>query len=247
MGVRLMDRSIYDHMAEHDQTHWWYTARRRVLAAFIGREIRLPAHARILEIGCGTGHNIPMLRGFGTVDAVELDPAARAVASERLGIEVVGASLPGLQGIAEPHYDLVAILDVIEHVEDDRAGLAAIARRLNPGGKVLITVPAHQWMWSAHDTLNHHHRRYSKKSLAALVADAGLKLERMSYFNSLLFPLAVAARLASKATGREGGGDTLPPALVNRLFDRLFGAEAYLLGKVPLPPGLSLVAIASAT
>lgn len=242
-----MDRSIYDHMASHDQTHWWYTARRRVLAAFIAREIALRADARILEVGCGTGHNVPMLRGFGQVDAVELDPAARAVASERLGIEVVGASLPGLKGVGVHLYDLVAVLDVIEHVEDDRAGLVALAERLRPGGKILITVPAHQWMWSAHDTLNHHHRRYSKKSLAALVAGAGLKLERMSYFNSLLFPLAVAARLAGKLTGREGGGDTLPPAPVNRLFDRLFGAEAYLLGKVPLPPGLSLVALASAT
>lgn len=242
-----MDRSIYDHMAAHDQTHWWYTARRRVLAAFITREIMLPPNARILEIGCGTGHNVPMLRGFGTVDAVELDDAARAVASQRLGIDVVGASLPGLEGIAERNYDLVAILDVIEHVADDSAGLAAIARRLKPGGKVLITVPAHQWMWSAHDTLNHHHRRYSKKSLGALVAGAGLTLERMSYFNSLLFPLAVAARLASKASGREGGGDAVPVAPVNRLFDRLFGAEAYLVGRIPLPPGLSLVAVASAT
>lgn len=242
-----MDRSIYDHMAEHDQTHWWYTARRRVLAAFITREIALPPDAHILEIGCGTGHNVPMLRGFGCVDAVELDPAARAVASDRLGIEVLGAALPGLEGVAERHYDLVAILDVIEHVEDDRAGLAAIARRLKPGGKVLISVPAHQWMWSAHDTLNHHHRRYSKKTLAALVAGAGLKLDRLHYFNSLLFPLAVAARLASKAMGRDGGDEKLPPAPLNRLFDRLFGAEAYLLGKVPLPPGLSLVAIASAT
>ena len=241
-----MDRSIYDHMAEHDQTHWWYTARRRVLAAFIRREITLSANPKILEIGCGTGHNVPMLRGFGAVDAVELDPAARAVASERLGIEVMGASLPGLEGIAECHYDLVAILDVIEHVEDDSAGLAAITRLLKSGGKVLITVPAHQWMWSAHDRLNHHHRRYSKKTLTELVAGAGLRLEQMRYFNSLLFPLAVVARLASKATGREGGEDKLPPAPVNRLFDTLFGAEAYLLGKVPLPPGLSLVAIASA-
>ncbi|MDP9085399.1 MAG: SAM-dependent methyltransferase, partial [Pseudomonadota bacterium] len=98
----------------------------------------------------------------------------------------------------------------------------------------------------AHDRLNHHHRRYSKKTLTELVAGAGLRLEQMRYFNSLLFPLAVVARLASKATGREGGEDKLPPAPVNRLFDTLFGAEAYLLGKVPLPPGLSLVAIASA-
>jgi SAM-dependent methyltransferase len=247
MGLRLMDRSIYDHMVDHDQTHWWYTARRRILAAFIAREIVLPPDARILEIGCGTGHNVPMLRAFGTVDATELDDAAREVATARLGIDIVSASLPELDGIAERHYDLVAILDVIEHVEDDRAGLTAIARRLRPGGSVLITVPAHQWMWSAHDTLNHHYRRYSKKRLAALVAGAGLELQRISYFNSLLFPLAIAAQLASKATGGKGGDNKRPPRGVNRLFDRLFGVEAYLLGRIPLPPGLSLVAVARAT
>ena len=242
-----MERVVYDRMAELDQTHWWYTARRRVLAAFIEREISLPQDARILEIGCGTGHNVPMLRQFGTVDAAELDDDARGVASKRLGIEVIGASLPELSGVPEHRYDLVALLDVIEHVAQDREGLASIARRLKPGGRVLITVPAHQWMWSAHDRANHHHRRYSRKGLAELVRDAGLKLDHISYFNSLLFPLAIAARFASKVTGRDVGDDKLPPAALNRLFDRVFGAESYLLGRVPMPPGLSLIAVASAT
>lgn len=242
-----MDRAIFDRMAELDQTHWWYTARRRILSAFIAREIRPPANAQILEIGCATGHNVPMLRRFGTVDAVELDPESRAIASNRLGIDVRDASLPELVGVPDHHYDLVALLDVIEHVGDDRAALAAIARRLRPGGRILLTVPAHQWMWSGHDVLNHHHRRYSRKALVALVRDCGLKLDRIGYFNSILFPLAVAARMARKLTGKEGKDDALPPAPVNRLFDRLFGAEAYLLGRVPLPPGLSLIAVVSAT
>ena len=165
----------------------------------------------------------------------------------RSGIAVRNASLPELVGVPEAHYDLVALLDVIEHVGDDRAALAAIARRLRPGGRILLTVPAHQWMWSGHDVLNHHHRRYSRKALVALVRDSGLTLDRIGYFNSILFPLAVAARMARKLTGKEGKDDALPPAPVNRLFDRLFGAEAYLLGRVPLPPGLSLVAVVSAT
>ena len=242
-----MERVIYDQMAAYDQVHWWYTARRRVLSALIKRLIPLPAGARILEIGCGTGHNVPMLRGFGTVDAVELDPDARAIASDRLGMPVIGASLPVLEGVPEGQYDLVALLDVIEHVADDAAGMAGVARRLRPGGRVLLTVPAHQWMWSAHDLLNHHHRRYSRRSLEQLVEGAGLKLERIGYFNSLLFPLAVAQRWAGKLVGREGGGDTPPVAPLNRLFDAVFGAEAYLVGRVPMPPGLSLYAIAAAT
>lgn len=242
-----MERVIYDRMAELDQTHWWYTARRRVLAAFIRREITLPKNARLLEIGCGTGHNVPMLREFGSVDAVEIDADARRVATGRLGIAVAEASLPELTGIPEKYYDLVALLDVIEHVEEDHAALSSIARRLRPGGRVLITVPAHQWMWSAHDRLNHHHRRYSKRALAALIEGSGLKIGKLSYFNSLLFPLAVGARLVGKLTGKDDTDDTLPPQLINMLFDRLFGAEAYFLGRVPLPPGLSLVAVASAT
>lgn len=242
-----MEREIFDRMAELDQVHWWYAARRRVLSAFIAREIRPPAGARILEIGCATGHNVPMLRRFGTVDAVEMDGLSRATASKRLGIEVGNASLPELVGVPDHHYDLIALLDVIEHVGDDRAALAAIARRLRPGGRILLTVPAHQWMWSGHDVLNHHHRRYSRKALVALVRDCDLKLDRIGYFNSILFPLAVAARMARKLTGKEGKDDALPPAPVNRLFAGLFGAEAYLLGRVPLPPGLSLVAVVSAT
>jgi SAM-dependent methyltransferase len=101
MGIRLMERIIYDRMAELDQLHWWYTARRRILSALIGREIKLPDNARILEIGCGTGHNVPMLRSFGAVDAVELDDDARSVASDRLGMKVIGASLPELAGVEE--------------------------------------------------------------------------------------------------------------------------------------------------
>ncbi len=242
-----MERVIYDRMAELDQMHWWYTARRRILSAFIAREIAPPRSALILEIGCGTGHNVPMLRRFGEVDAVELDEAARAVASERLGVQVLAASLPALEGVAEGRYDLIALLDVIEHVEDDVASLASIARRLRPSGRILITVPAHPWMWSAHDRLNHHHRRYSRAALARLIDQSGLKIERLSYFNSLLFPLAVAARGLGKLTGKDDTDDKLPPRPVNRLFDRLFGLEAYLVGRVPMPPGLSLVAVVSAT
>ena len=242
-----MERVVYDRMAELDQVHWWYTARRRVLADFIQREVRPPADAQILEIGCGTGHNVPMLRAFGTVDAVELDDDARAVACNRLGMAVVGASLPTLAGLPRNRYDLVALLDVIEHVENDVAGLSAVARLLSPGGQVLITVPAHQWMFGAHDRLNHHFRRYSRNTLRDLIEQSGLRVDKLTYFNSLLFPLAVAERLAGRITGKEETDDSLPPAALNRAMAAVFGAERYLIGRVPMPPGLSLIALASAT
>ena len=240
-----MERIVYDRMAELDSRHWWYRARRDILARLIERRLKLPASSRILEIGCGTGHNLEMLQRFGTADGIEIDPAARALAETRLGRPIGDSPLPGLSGVADGSYDLVAILDVLEHVEEDRAALESIARKLKPGGRILITVPAHPWMWSAHDEVNHHKRRYTRRALRKVIAEAGLRLELLSWFNSLLFPLAAAARLAGRITGKQDSDDTLPPAIVNRLFETIFGLERYALGRLPLPPGVSLVAIVS--
>jgi SAM-dependent methyltransferase len=242
-----MERIVYDRMAELDSRHWWYRARREILADLIRRRIRLPGEARLLEIGCGTGHNLVMLKRFGRVDAVEIDAAARAIASRRLGHAVMAAPLPALTGVADGAYDLVALLDVLEHVEEDREALASIARKLRPGGRILIAVPAHPWMWSGHDVVNHHKRRYTKKTLRAVVAAAGLKLEMMSWFNSLLFPLAAAARFAGKVRRKQDSDDKLPPRPLNTLFETLFGLERYAIGRLPFPPGVSLVAIVSAS
>jgi SAM-dependent methyltransferase len=247
VGFPLMERVIYDRMAELDELHWWYRARREVLAALIERTIKLPKKARILEVGCGTGHNIQMLERFGNVDGIEIDPEARAFAEKRLGRKIATAPLPEMPGIKRGHYDLVAALDVVEHIDDDHAAIAGLASCIKPGGKLLVTVPAHQWMWSAHDELNHHKRRYSKRGLRQLIEASPLQLDAIGYFNSFLFPLAVGARLVAKATGRGGGDDSLPPKPVNYAFERAFAAERRLIGRVPLPPGLSLFAVASAT
>ena len=241
-----MERHVYDRMAELADVHWWYVARRKILADLIRREMSPPAKARILEIGCGTGHNLGMLAEFGAVDALEVDEAARSIAEERLGHAVASAPLPELKGVKRGGYDLIAALDVIEHIDDDHAALAAIAGRLKHGGKLLMTVPAHQWMWSAHDTANHHKRRYSKAALKALIAGSPLRLEKIGYFNSLLFPLAIAARGFGRLTGREDSDDKLPPKPLNLLFEKLFGLERHAVGRLPLPPGLSLFAVASA-
>lgn len=239
-----MDRRVYDRMAEHDSTHWWYRARRDILADYLTREAGLPKDARILEIGCGTGHNLPMLAGFGTVDAIEIDPAARDIASRRLGRAVGTAPLPILPDVPRAHYDLIAVLDVVEHIEDDVAALKAMRTCLAPGGKILITVPAHQWMWSAHDVVNHHHRRYSKTTLKKAIALAGLAPRKLGYFNSLLFPLAAGARVLGRITGREDSDDSPPPPAVNTLFEAIFRAERYMVGRVPMPLGVSIVTLA---
>lgn len=240
-----MERVVYDQMAELDQRHWWYRARREVLAALIRRLAKPPKRGSLLEIGCGTGHNLSMLGQFGEVDALELDDQARAIAQHRLGREVMSAPLPELAGVPDRHYDLIGAFDVIEHIADDRSALASIAAKLKPGGKFVMSVPAHPWMWSAHDVVNHHQRRYSKRSLKALIDGSPLRLVSIGYFNSLLFPAAVAQRMASKARGKDDANLHLPPAPLNSVLERTFAFERRLIGRVPLPPGLSLYAVAS--
>ena len=241
-----MERVVYQQMAELDDRHWWYRARRKILAELIRRDAQLPAGAQILEIGCGTGHNLAMLAEFGHVDGLELDDEARALSEKRLGRMVMSSPLPELAGVPDCHYDLIGAFDVIEHIDDDHAALASIATKLKPGGKFVIAVPAHQWMWSAHDVVNHHKRRYSSRALQALIESSPLELLKIGYFNSLLFPLAVAERAASKLRGKDNADVTLPPARLNAALEKIFATERYLVGRLPLPPGLSLFAVASA-
>ena len=241
-----MERIVYQQMAELDERHWWYRARRRVLAELIRREVQPPPNAKILEIGCGTGHNLAMLGEFGQVDGLELDDEARAISEKRLGRTVMSAPLPELAGVPDRYYDLIGAFDVIEHIDDDTAALASIATRLKSGGKFVMAVPAHQWMWTAHDVVNHHKRRYSRRGLRRLIDASPMKLTKIGYFNSLLFPLAVAQRAASKLRGKDDADVRLPPAPLNAALENVFAAERYLVGRLPLPPGLSLFAVAEA-
>ena len=238
-----MERVVFDRMAELDQDHWWFLARRRILEALIKRVVRPPQKAKVLEVGCGTGHNLAMLGKFGKVEASELDRCARALASKRLGRKVKEAKLPDLTMFERNGYDLIALLDVLEHVPDDLASLRAIHMRLKPGGALLLTVPANKWMWSAHDAAHHHFRRYTKKQLKELFLRSGLEIQLLSYFNTLLFPPIALARLIGKITRKESADDKLPRGPVNAVLNRVFGLEAGLIGRLPMPFGVSLVAV----
>ncbi|HUE80079.1 MAG TPA: class I SAM-dependent methyltransferase [Sphingomicrobium sp.] len=230
-------------MADDAAHHWWFVARRRILASLIKNFIRPPNNARILEIGCGTGHNLAMLSRFGHVEATELDDHAREIASAKSGVQVIEAALPDLSMVADGRYDLIALLDVLEHVRDDLGSLIAIRDCLKIDGALLVTVPANPWMWSAHDKSHHHYRRYRKREIETLARKAGLRVDLLSPFNTLLFPLIATARLFAKVTKRDLTDDAMPAPTINRLLTRLFGLEAHLIGRIPMPFGVSLVAV----
>jgi SAM-dependent methyltransferase len=238
-----MERVIFDRMAELDQEHWWYVARREILSDILARHGTDGSSASILEIGCGTGHNLKMLGRFGSLDACELDDEARELAAQRLGRPVRESRLPDLSAFEPASYDIIALLDVLEHVPEDEAALQAIRQLLKPGGKLLLTVPANKWMWSGHDVAHHHFRRYSRGDLKRLVRKSGFRVRLLSYFNTLLFPPIAAVRAANKLLKRVEADDALPSAGINRLLQKIFSLEKKLIGRVSMPFGVSLVAV----
>jgi 2-polyprenyl-3-methyl-5-hydroxy-6-metoxy-1,4-benzoquinol methylase len=149
-----------------------------------------------------------------------------------------------LPDLGDP-FDLVAAFDVIEHVEDDVGAVAALAARLRPGGFLVTSVPANAWLWSEHDAQHHHKRRYRLSDYRPLFEGAGLTVRRATHFNTVLFPLIAAARLAKSVARLPGGDeDAHPPRLVNALLRSLFAAETHLLKVTDLPFGVSILLIA---
>lgn len=239
-----MDATAYNALRTLQDRHWWFRGRRRILSSLLRRFSPASQLLQILEAGCGYGGNLSMLSEFGTVDCFEFDEQARDYVSRVLGWKVAYGHLPSNPGFTDRKFDLVAILDVLEHIEDDVGSLNSLRDLLAEHGRLLITVPALPWLWSHHDEVHHHKRRYTRKSLNIVLEKAGLRPVHIGYFNSLLFPLAVVQRLAQKVMGVEHQVDELPSRPLNSMLEAIFGLESRLVGKVAMPIGLSLYAIA---
>ena len=240
-----MERTVYHRLDQLEGQHWWFAARRKILENVIRQFAPKKSNLRLMEAGCGTGGNLQMLSSFGKLDAFELDDEARVIAKSKLPIEIKSGMLPDHVPYQDGSFDLVIAFDVIEHVEHDIESLAKLGRQLAPGGRLVMTVPANPWLWSKHDETHHHFRRYTSASLNDALMKAGLKPVRISYFNTLLFPLIAGLRLVRKAFGMsEAADDAMPSPTVNRLLKSIFGFESNWVGKISIPIGVSLLAIA---
>ena len=237
---------LQTHRAE--DRHWWYRGRRRVLERVI-EDLRLPAGGhpiRILDAGCGSGRNMIELARHGTVTGIELSETSVRLARERGVGELIEGSVLEMP-FPTDSFELATSLDVIEHLQDDLAALRELRRVVAPGGALLVTVPAYQWLWSGHDEINHHHRRYTRRSLLHVAEQAGWKPVRTTYFNSLLLPVAIALRVLDRFSSKttESSLDLwVPPAPLNWLLQRPLELEAALIGgSGRIPAGLSLLAV----
>jgi SAM-dependent methyltransferase len=237
------DYELQTHRAE--DRHWWYRGRRRVLERVIAG-LRLPSRARILDAGCGSGRNMVELARHGPVTGVELSETSAQLARARETGEVVSGSVLEMP-FAGDSFELAVCLDVIEHLDDDLGALRELRRVVAPGGSLLVTVPAYPWLWSGHDEVNHHRRRYTQRSLRAVAERAGWQQTRTSHFNSLLLPIAILLRILdrfSRKTTESSLDLWVPPQPFNWLLERPMLMEAALIGRGGrIPAGLSLLAV----
>lgn len=240
-----MDRAAFTHMAATETTHWWFVGRRAVIDALLDG-VDLPPSGAILEVGCGTGGNLASLARRGRIQAFDPHIDALAFARERHpGVDIRQGALPNELPYEKGAFDLVAALDVLEHVEDDRQSAEALVQLTRPGGWLLVTVPAHQALWGSHDRRLHHRRRYGRDQLLDLFAPLDIQLERLTPFNIVLSPLAAVYRVGERAFGLDlGNQERIPPRALNRVLASAFSSEAaFIRRRLPIPFGLSYAAI----
>ena len=228
-----------DAMLAHDEHHWWYRGRRRVLRAQLDR-LALRDDSRILDAGCGSGRTLDELEDYGTATGVDIDDTAVAAARAR-GHDAVPAAIERLP-FAEASFDLITCLDVLEHLPDDVRALRELRRVARPGAALVVTVPAYPALWSAHDERNLHYRRYVRQGVRRAAGAAGWRFVRDSHFNGVLLAPAAVMRLATRSTG--GSDLERTPRRLDPVLELPLRAEAALLRHGGgLPFGLSILAV----
>jgi len=239
-----MDEQLYRKFFEIERTHWWFTARQKIVLDVILQNVALPSGAKVLDVGCGTGAILALFsKNF---EAYGTDTSELAIDfCHKRGLTNAYCCTLDTFPRPELRFDLVTLLDVIEHIDDDSGILQQTNGLTKTDGHILVTVPAYQFLWSRHDDLNHHKRRYTKPKLKTLLESNGFIVEKISYYNTLLFPTALVSRVSERILKPKS--DTtldIPPRFINSALRSVFGSERFLLRSTALPFGLSIVALA---
>jgi SAM-dependent methyltransferase len=240
-----MQQHTYEIMNRVEDAHWWFVGRRAILESFLLEIIKKlkTENPRILDVGCGTGANLEMLANFGQAEGVDVSDDALEFCRAK--------GLKTHKGLAEKlpfeneSFDVVTALDVVEHLDDDIAGLKEMNRVLKSGGMTLIFVPAFMWLWGVQDDISNHRIRYTKKQIVERLRKAGFEIERATYANITFFTPILLGRTLMKLTGiKPESENNVNVSALNGIFGKLFSAERLWLKRANFPFGVSIVIVA---
>lgn len=237
-----MNVEEYERMYDAEDRQWWYAGMRAISNALLRPHVR--GGERLLDAGCGTGRNLGEFASWSRAAGVDLSEDAVRFCRRR-GVTVARGRLQALP-FADASFDVVTSFDVLYHrwIEDDTAAVAELARTLRPGGLLLVRVPALKMLWGAHDAAVHSRHRYTASEVRRLLEGRGFEVLRLTYANTLLFPVLALRRLVDRLTGRHGSDVGFLPAPLERAFLALLRAEAWLVRRFALPIGASVMALA---
>ncbi|HEY3037138.1 MAG TPA: class I SAM-dependent methyltransferase [Pyrinomonadaceae bacterium] len=255
---REMQQHTYAIMRRVEERHWWFVGRRQIINSFLQRlcldlkttdagQDEPNSTLNILDVGCGTGANLEMLSQFGEATGVDVSAEALSFCRERGLTNVKQGAAEALPYEADS-FDLVTGLDVVEHLDDDLAGLREMRRVLRHGGRTLLFVPAFMFLWGVQDDVSNHRRRYTLKELKQVVGEAGLEVERATYVNLTFFAPILLGRLFMRATRlRPESENNLTVGFLNGVLGKFLGAESIPLRYVNFPFGVSIICVARRT
>lgn len=242
-----MQQHTYGIMDEVEGSHWWFVGRRAILESFLTPIVEKignpPSAIRILDVGCGTGANIEMLSQYGEAEGVDVsDDALEFCRKKGLTVQKgLAEKLP----YADEAFDLTTALDVVEHLDDDVAGLMEMYRVTKSGGYSLIFVPAFMWLWGVQDDISNHRIRYTRKQIVDRLKAAGYIVERATYANWTFFAPILGGRVLMRLTGiKPESENNINVSALNGVFGKLFGAERFWLKHLDFPFGVSIVIVA---
>ena len=244
-----MDPGYYTKYYHFERSHWWFIVRARIISTIITNRIQPQPGSLILNVGAATGASSEWLTKFGTVVSLESDKEACRFLREELKIEVIEGSVNQLP-FPDQHFDMVCAFDVLEHVAEDAVAMKELNRVLKTNGALVVTVPAFQFLWSRHDLVNHHKRRYTLKAFRQKLMATGFIISWSSYFNSLLFVPIAGYRLLSRfrrqgKTLRSDFESHLSEShFLSRIFGSVFNLERKMLDHIRFPAGVSIVVVA---
>lgn len=240
-----MNVDMYRIFFKIQKKHWWFVTKKDIVLDTVDRYSTNGSDTKVLDIGCGSGLMLNALEDVGQVFGMDMSDDAIKFSKEIFSGQVEKGFLPDQIPYQENFFDLITALDVIEHVDQDIDSLKAMHSKLVSGGMAVITVPAYMFLWSSFDELNEHKRRYTLPELNAKLVEAGFTVEKISYFNTLLFPIVYVVRMLNNLLKRDGSSEIdMPSKPLNFILKAIFGIEKYLLKYVNLPFGVSIIAVA---